>query len=136
MKVFISTIIARQGVFANRPAPGAEKDLFPRLLFEVCHQLIQDVRSDALAAWIRRFQQGADPRERPVVPAEPIYGVEVHVLEESKASANGAPWKFQAISMGWSTSTCGCKNKRQFFPYFLTASEEKKEKVFTLRETL
>jgi len=87
VKIVIASILSRRGLPPNRHAPGPEKDRFPRLLFEGCRPLIQEVRSDPATAWIGRFQQGADPRERPVGPAEPIYGIEVHDLEYSKANA-------------------------------------------------
>jgi len=87
VKFFIASILSRRGFPANRRAPGPEKDRFPRLLSEGCRSLVQDVRSDPATEWIGRFQQGADPRERPVGPAEPIYGIEVHDLEYSKANA-------------------------------------------------
>jgi hypothetical protein len=94
VKVIISSPLIRKGIFPDRYAPGTEKDLIPRVvLFEKYHRLFQDVRSDSGVPLLARFQQGADPRERPVGSAKPIYGVESHGREYSKGNAKGMPRK-------------------------------------------
>jgi hypothetical protein len=76
--VVISCRLDRQHIFSSRGASWAEKDYFPRLLFEVFLRQFQVLRSELGTLLLVNRQQGADPRESPVGAAESIYGVEVH----------------------------------------------------------
>jgi len=71
--VVISSRLIRNGTFPNRYAPGTEEDRIPGILFEEFHRLFQEVRREMGVPLPARFQQGSNPRERPVGSAEPIY---------------------------------------------------------------
>jgi len=79
--VVISSPLIRERLSRNRYAPGTEKDRIPGILLEEFHRLFQDVWRGTGVPLLARFQQGTDPRERPVGSAEPIYGKKVHVWE-------------------------------------------------------
>src|SRR5512139_258321 len=80
--VVMSSLLIRKGISSDRHASGTEKDHVPGFLLEERHRLFLDVGSDSDpgAQRLARFQQGADPRKGAVGAAEPIYGIEVHVL--------------------------------------------------------
>jgi hypothetical protein len=94
-------------------------------------RLFQDVRSDPDIPHIARFREGADPRERPVRKAEPIYRVEIHVLVICKRKAKPVSLKYQGISNNWILQMPYCRWEWKFFYSFYNGSTQKQEKLFT-----
>jgi len=104
------TVKASLRIGSHRDREGSYPGPFRRV-----PSLFQDVRVYLGVPLLARFQQGTDPRERPVGSAEPIYRDKfMHIYKAKECQRRAVA--ILSISMGWLRIFSGCRIRRQFFP--------------------